>query len=338
MPKVSKKGGKLYVSTKALHKKHPHTKKTVKSKKEVAKIAKKVVINQMEMRRRETGILNIEYLDGVLSEGAPEEVFKGLNGRNPCNFVLNPLNYGWENDQSSPTSEHFIGKSITPRFLKTKLLFKFPSGDNCIREAMRVQLIWGFIKRPQMLTHYTTPKSTEVTINQLKVAALHQVEGQFDSEADQLKFHVKRPNNFIITGRRWVRPDRRHRIGLPQQYAFGAVGAQQPYIEGGPPDVKEVISWKMGKEWRLQKSGSLADNPDGAGVFWYNNESWQPFFVVYNPDFGNVRQAPENYSTPSPPGRPELEYPPGGGEDGEPVPEANRIQVEHNSCIWYNDG
>lgn len=291
--------------------------------KTVAKIAKQVVINNQEMLRRSSGIIKLSYLDGNKSDGPFEDTFEGLNTRGPLNFVLNPLNYGWENDQSSDTVDHFTGKGIHPRYLKTRMKFKFPSGDNAILNPMRLQLVWGFVKRPALLTPYTTPKSAEVTRNQLKEIFMHQVESNFDSPTDQLLFRVKKPNNYIITGKRWLKPDRRYRIGVPQHMALNVDGTVDPRSVGAPPDIMETISWKMGKEWRLQRSQAPTDDPYVNDVFWYNNEQWAPFFLVYNPDYCNVQQATGETC--------------GGGEDGEPVPEENRIKLEHNSCMWYTD-
>lgn len=312
--------------------------KKAPTKKQVAKIAKNVVINNQEMKRRETGVLHIQYTDGVGSPATPSTtVFKGLSGRSSANIILHPLNYGWEGIDSlnepgdDPNrSPHFVGKSINPRYLKTKLLFKFPTGPRAIEEAMRLQLVWGFVKKPFMLTPYTTPTQDDVTVLQMKEMLYHQIGREFDSPLDQLKFNVKRPNNYYITGRRWIKPDRRHRIGAPQNYVLGADNLPDVRSTGGPPIVKEVISWKMGKQWRLQKSGDLEEEDEN--VFYYNNENFIPFFLVYNPDFGNVRQDKANYDSDG-----ELEHEAGGGATGQPVPEENRIQVEHNSCMWYND-
>lgn len=317
---------------------HLKRKNPATTKKQVAKIAKAVVINNQEMRRRETGVFHIKYTDGVGSPGVPSTtVFKGLSARSPANVIMNPLNYGWEGPDSLNESgddatftPHFNGKGIHPRYLKTKLLFKFPVGERAIEEAMRLQLVWGFIKKPFMLTPYTTPQHDEVTLTELKTMVYNQIGREYDSPLDQLKFNVKRPNNYYITGRRWIKPDRRHRIGAPQNYVLGADGLPDPRSTGGPPQIKEVISWKMGKQWRLQKSGDLEDEDEN--VFYYNNENFIPFFVIYNPDYANLRQDPANYDSDG-----ELEHEAGGGATGQPVPEENRIQVEHNSCMWYND-
>ena len=333
-------GRSMKKHNKPTHKKTKNPKAT--TKKQVAKIAKAVVINNQEMRRRESLVYTVKYTDGVGSPTVPSTVsFNGLSARSPANIILNPLNYGWEGPDSinesgsEPNFEnpHFNGKGIHPRYLKTKLLFKFPKGDAAIEEAMRLQLVWGFVKKPFMLTPYTTPKADEATLSELKTMLYNQIGREFDSPLDQLKFNVKRPNNYYITGRRWIKPDRRHRIGAPQNYVLGADGAPDPRSTGGPPQIKEVISWKMGKQWRLQKSGDLEEEDEN--IFYYNNENFIPFFLIYNPDFANLRQDKANYEDDNRTIKPGMEG--GGGATGQPVPEENRIQVQHNSCMWYND-
>lgn len=297
-------------------------KKTRKpTKKLMLAIANRAVNRNTEMLRRETGVLNVQYKDGNEQDGPPTTVYKGLNTRGPFNFILNPLNYGWENDQSSETLDHFTGKGIHPRYLKTRLKFNFPGEDLSIVDPMRLQLVWGFVKRPIMLTQYTTPKVSQVTKLELETLFRQQVQPEFDNASDQMKFNVKRPTNYVITGKKWLKPDRRYRIGIPQQTTWVSDGTTaNPKILGSPPEILETITWKMGKEWRLAKSSSDEYESD---VFHYNNESWAPFIVVYSPDYCNVKQA-ENSTC-------------GGGSMGNPVPEPNRIQCQHNSCMWYTD-
>lgn len=294
-------------------------KKKPTTNKQVASIAKTVVKNNLEMLKRETGPKTIEYYDrNQAGTPSPGTVFKGLNTRTPFNFILNPLNYGWENDASSATKDHFVGKGIHPRYLKQRFLFQFPGGEQSIIEPVRIQLIWGFFKRPSMMTAYTTPKSTTVTKNEYVDLFRQQIYSDFDSKDDQMKFRTKRPTNYVITGKKWIKPDRRHRIGVPQQQSW-----HDQALVGNPPDVMETIQWKMGKEWRLQMSSTDEYESD---VYHYNNESWAPFAVIYNPDYCNVKQADDE-------GNPGC----GGGPSHDPVPEENRIQVQHNSCMWYND-
>lgn len=286
-----------------------------KDRSTVARIAKKVVLNNQEMRRRETGVIQVKYHDENRDTGEESGEYLGLNTRNPCNFVLHPLNYGWENDESSEVIDHFTGNGIQPRFLKTKLLYEFPGGTHSIIDPMRLQLVWGFIKKPFLLTQYTTPHRDSVETQELKDLGLYQVEDQFDSFNDQLKFHIKKPSNMVIVGRKWLHPDRRHRIGMPQQ-------ANVTQVVGSPPKVFETISWKMGPQWRLRKTTQSNGN-----VYWYNNEQYIPFWVTYCPDLASIKQA--NPEDPDPT--------PGGGEEGDPVPEENRIKCSHNSCMWYTD-
>ena len=283
--------------------------------KTIKAVATNVVKNNQEMLKRQVGPENLAYLDGNLDDGPPTTSYKGLNTRGPFNFILNPLNYGWENDDSSTASDHFTGKGIHPRYLKSRLKFSFPEGEQSIIKPMRIQLVWGFVKRPAMLTEYTTPKALKVSRLQLSQLFMHQVEPEFDQASDQMRFQTRRPTNYVITGKRWIRPDRRYRIGAPQQQSW-----HDQAIVGGPPEVMETISWKMGRQWRLQKSTTDEAETD---VFHYNNEQWAPFIVIYNPDYCNVKQAAGATC--------------GGGEEDNPVPEPNRIQCQHVHCMWYSD-
>jgi hypothetical protein len=178
---------------------------------------------------------------------------------------------------------------------------------------MRLQVIWGFCTNPAQFTPYTSPTDNTVTQAQFTQHVMQQIEDQWNSPDDQLEFADRNNSNLRILGKRWVRPDRTARIGLPQQYAFGAVGATQPYIEGGPPDVTMTLSWPMMRKWRLTKTSPS----DGSAAFFYNNQSWLPFTIVYSPDYDSVN--------------------PGDATEPEAIPEANRIQLQYCTCMWYQD-
>lgn len=261
----------------------------------------------LEMRRKKSAIFEVSYTDGP-----SEQVFKGLNTHNSFNAIINPLNYNWENDASSATLDQFSGKGVLPRYLKQKLLFEFPGNEASIIEPMRIQVIWGFITRPLQLNEYTSPKGSEVSRGQFVDLLTKQLEGFWNYSDDELSFRVKNKTNFKVLGKRWVRPDRRHRIGVPQQQSW-----HDQAIVGAPPKVAMSIKWPMNRPWRLTKSDDSEDYPQPANPFWYNNQQWVPFVVVYNPDYANVK--PDDDPT-------------------NPVPEAHRVQLKHCSCIWYTDG
>ena len=231
------------------------------------------------------------------------------------------MNYGWENDDSELVEgdDMFNGDSVTMQYLKTKMLFSFPTGEAGIKEPMRVQVIWGFITRPFMFTPYSTPAVGNVTVEQLKDLAKNQVEEYWNSKQDQLTFRKKQNENIRVIGKRWIRPDRTARIGVPQTPVTNASTGGS--MVGAPPDVRLDLSWPVkGQRWELTYTNATGDTGDygaaAASPQFFNNESWIPFFVVYSPDYDSVTPA---------------------GTPGHPVPEANRIQLSYSTACWYKD-
>lgn len=223
----------------------------------------------------------------------------GLSTTQSNNFILNPCNMEWYNTASGTAP--IDGSQIFCRYLKQKLLFKFPEKEQMIKLPMRVQVVWGFIKLPLSYTEYTTPKKDEATHTNIIQKAFEQIEQEWDEADDQLKFPDKRPQIFSIVGRKWVKPDRRHRIGMPQAANWASAG------EGGaPPDVKMTLSWPMNTKWTMERSTGMAS------TFRYNNQNYLPFTNIISYDFGNEE---------------------GSGSRTD----AQRIQCRHASCLWYQD-
>lgn len=224
----------------------------------------------------------------------------GLSATQSNNFILNPCNFEWSNLASGASPVD--GRQIFCKYLSQKLLFSFPEDEQAILKPMRVQVIWGFIKRPLSYTEYTTPKVDEVKKSEIINDVFKQVEQEWDSPDDQLTFKDRRPSVYKIVGRRWLKPDRRFRIGMPQT----ADPSHESYT-GAPPDVKMTLNWPMNHKWVLEKS-----TPYGETAFRYNNENYMPFTNIVSYDYGNET---------------------GTGNRTE----AQLIQCQHNSCLWYQD-
>ena len=266
----------------------------------------KMIASVAEMRRRESGLSTVSYANQGPQE---DQSYYGLATTQAINVVVDPLNYGWQNSTTDPGGavRQFRGKDIFVRYWKMKYKFDFPQGVDSIRHPMRLQLIHGFCTNPTQYTPYTSPTETAVTAAEYKAAILAQVEDSWNSPDDQLQFRIKNKSNIKVLGKQWIRPDRTHRIGLPQ-FARGD-GTDS---EGGPPDVTGTLSWPVQRKMRLQATNNGDDDAMN-----YNNESWVPFVIIYSPDFDSV-------------------YNPDDTEPRE-VPEDRRIQFQHNSCLWYQD-
>lgn len=269
----------------------------------------------VETRRRGGKSADIKTLYYAEQGEDEDENFNGLSTTQAINVIVDPLNYGWQNAVSDPggSNRDFRGKDIFIRWWKMKYKFDFPTGEKSIKLPMRVQLVWGFCTNPTQYTPYTTPTDGTVTDSTYTQHILAQIEDGFNSPDDQLEFRVKNKSNMRILGKKWIRPDRTARVGLPQMYSW-ATSTPGGELEGGPPDVTGTIEWPMNRKYRF----TYTDN--GAGVAMnYNNQSWIPFALVYMPDYDSI-----NY---------------GDTSKDEPwaIPEVNRIQFQHCSCVWYQD-
>jgi len=285
-----------------------HFKKRVVHKKKSNLQISKAISGVAEMRRRESGLSSISYANQGPQE---DETYLGLSTTQSSNIIVDPLNWGWQNNTSNPTgaTRDFRGKDIFVRYHKMKYKFDFPMGDDSIRSPMRLQLVWGFCTNPTQYTPYTTPTESTVSQSTYESAILAQVEDSFNSPDDQLLFRIKNKSNVRILGKKWIRPDRTARVGVPQV----PIWASGSTIEGGPPDVTGTISWPCNRKMRLTYT-----NGGGLGVPGnFNNESWIPFVMIYSPDYDSVYNPTDT--------------------EGREVPEDRRIQFQHNSCLWYQD-
>lgn len=296
-----------------------HKSSKIKSKKKLKKKpkfnSKKTKSNKLaaivETRRRGGKAADIKTFYYTEQGENQDEDFNGLSTTQAVNVIPNLLNYGWQNAQSDPGGavRDFRGKDIFIRWWKMKYKFDFPQGEKSIKLPMRIQLVWGFCTNPTQYTPYTTPAENTVTAAEYTQHVLSQIEDGFNSPDDQLEFRVKNKSNMRILGKKWIRPDRTARVGLPQQQSW-----HNAAIEGGPPDVTGTIEWPMNRKYRF----TYTNNGTGDAMN-YNNQSWIPFALIYMPDYDSI-----NY---------------GDTDDDEPwaIPEVNRVQFQHCSCVWYQD-
>lgn len=267
----------------------------------------------VETKKKASGLEEIAYLQ---EQNGETKLVKGLSTESPENMIVNPLNFSWQTTIPGTRISPIDGREIFVRYLTTKLLFKFPKNDESIRLPMRLQLVHGFVKRPFSATAYTTPSLLNLTQSEYIQKVIQQTGTMFDEPEDQLQFKDRRKNVIRIIGRRWLRPDRRYRIGIPQSATWNSSNGYLQ-VEGAPPDIKATIKWPMKKKWKMETASDQGSYPDQPDPFLFNNEQEIPFFLVYSPDYMNIK----------------------GWGDSTPqnVPEDRRIHCTHSSCMWYQD-
>lgn len=208
---------------------------------------------------------------------------------------------------SGPTCR---GRDVFSKLTAMKLRFDFPENDVMIRTNYTPpQVIHGWVKKTMFKTSDTTPIPIDVTeqtfIDQIKAV----MENQFDDANDKLDFVDRRNTEYIILGRKNIKPDRRKMIEPPPQ----VVSSQDPAVDhyrGALPPVFYTIKWNVNRKIGLQMSMKWVDAAGQGPPRFYPADCWLPFCVVYNPSFAKQNQA--------------------SGDAG-------KISVSYNSVHYYTD-
>lgn len=253
-------------------------------------------------------------------DSGAEEVF--LSDAVSGTSIINPCNYGYVNGTAD---YNVIGDEMTCKYLTQKLRFRFPEDDKAIVKPYRIQVIHGFITRPAGFTPFdevlggdSATYGTSATISRKQY--IHRVTkcvtAPWNEEEDFIDFRTKQKSIYRIIGKRWVRPDRRFMIPMPTN-----ANASSGSLDGSVPDVTMTLTWPVkGRKWRLTHStdtndpgeGGPAPTPGTAQPFYYNNENWIPFTVIYCPDFANIVDAGNSDNT-------------------------KKVSLTHNSKLWFTD-
>lgn len=212
--------------------------------------------------------------------------------------------------------DQFIGDSIFAKYCTMKMKLTFPGGIHAIEQNFRMRVIHGWMTAPIALPRNGSfapqlPNRDEPTVTQLHQLVSDRVIADFDTPFKSLEFRDKERKIYKIEGQRWVRPDRTGQIGHPQDASIIVDQAVvEEYQIGQPPDWSHTITWRPMRKVPLTES-----KLQGEDEFWYPNESWIPFVLVYTP---NIASYPRDPVT------------------GNPDPLAV-INVQYNDCLWFTD-
>lgn len=201
----------------------------------------------------------------------------------------------------------FLGDSVFSKYIKMKLLFRFPRDEYSIRKNYRIQLIHGWVTSPYALTNTAgtqyAPIRGSVTSTELETILASKIADSFNAPGDELAFREKEKKIYKIEGKQWLTPDRNGQIGFAQQ--FGRYAAETDHLIGGIPDIKRSLTWKPMRKVALDLS-----QPNGEAAFHFPNQAWVPFVHIYCPEFGNVASTTNT---------------------------AYHVQLRANDCHWYTD-
>lgn len=202
------------------------------------------------------------------------------------------------------------GRDVFSKLTAMKLRFDFPENDHMIRTNYTPpQVIHGWVKKTMFKTSDTSPIPIDVVeqtfIDQIKAV----MENQFDDANDKLDFVDKRTTEYVILGRKNIKPNRNKMIE-PHPQIISSQDPATDHYRGALPPVFHTIKWNVNRKIGLQMSMKWVDSAGQGPPRFYPATCWIPFCVVYNPSFGK-----QNASDPP----------------------AGQIAVSYNSVHYYTD-
>lgn len=187
------------------------------------------------------------------------------------------------------------GRDVYSKLTAMKMRFVFPEDGYSIQDNYTAPIVYyGWLKKTMFKTGDTTPTPQNVT-RQTFVDMLNQsLENQFDQANDKLDFRDRRPSEYVIVGKRHIRPNKNKSIGLEPlitgDVATGGPANGQPIsdatgVRGGLPPVFHTIKWNVNRKIGLQATNSWLTGGGTDESRFYPADCWLPFVVIFNPSF-----------------------------------------------------
>lgn len=201
---------------------------------------------------------------------------------------LFPL-WSYMNPVQGITEKDMIGRTLTAKYLTCKVQFEWPEFPQL--KNPRYYLIHGWMKVPPNLTLYTVPKKAEFTRGNLSQHIENHIKSFFDQNDKEefLTFKEKISKDFITLGYKRIRTNRNEHGGVNPSAVANATTPSQPVIAGQNPIITTTLKWNLNNRKIKYTKGTNNDTVITAGIpFFYDNRGWQPFFMYYCPDAGDV--------------------------------------------------
>lgn len=317
-----KRTPRMFQKTSTFYKKRPMVRTTRKGAYKPAR--KRAMVNRrnplVETKQLDT-LTQITRM-GIVGEGQTEGIrntLLPLELSNATAFNILPIWPYYKNQHGLHEGE-VIGSSIFSKYLKCKLEFELPMGDNLIRHPAEVYLIHGWITQPTGATAHTTPSDKNMTPGFFMNHIDDQLQQYFNGRLDKLEIIPKRTSNLKIEGYRKLKVKERSNLGVNTgQFESGL----NDTLYGAKPLINMNCEWKCMKKIHLQHGADVEVVGPGGQIteFRYPNWSWIPFVVVYSPTYQSFTD-----NVPGPGLNPI--YPPGV----EP-----KLKVRYNTIHYYTD-
>lgn len=200
------------------------------------------------------------------------------------------------------------GRDVYVKLTAMKLKFTFPQNIYSIRQAYTPpEVIHGWVKKTMFKTSLTTPTPANVNRDHFVAMINAELTAQFNENNDKLDFADRRPTQYVILGRKKIRPNRNKSI-TSDDYLKGVANVSLPTsgentapLPGGGdealsvlktlPPVFHTVRWKVNRKIGLQEttawSGAQNDNR------FYPSDCWIPFCIVFNPSYSRQINDPD---------------------------------------------
>lgn len=215
--------------------------------------------------------------DTIRLTTSPLSLSNGVVG-NVTEMNLLPI-FAFYNMNKGLEPSDMIGSSVYSRYLKTKLEFELPKGDNAIRHPCDVYVIHGFVTQPLGYTLNTAPTANTAERSSLQNHIRDQVLQYFNQRLDKLEFIPKRTSNIKILGYRKLRVQNSAQLGVDTAVAASSMATN--YV-GAKPLINMTCNFPMKRKVHYVEGTS-----NNSLQYHYPNYAWLPFIAIYNPTAGD---------------------------------------------------
>lgn len=254
-------------------------------KKKNGKIKKKPLVKAraalVEVKKRDATEIALKNInpDGTEGNHYPVHSLRHTIPNNDAVFVFDLP--AWNRQSHGFEDHNCVGNSIFMKWLDFRVQFDFPTGTDAIVNPIRLYLVHGWLKKVIGATDNTTPNRGAVTQTAMRTNLYTQLAEYFDEKTDFLIPRDLGASNIKINGYKRIAPDRNQNIA-------GGAGWYNPSY------INRKIKFTLNRKMELTEGLAEATNYPAATHDTQNlyiNNSWQPFVLLYSPDFNTMRNA-----------------------------------------------
>ncbi len=197
--------------------------------------------------------------------------------------------WSYINPNQGFTEHDMVGQFTVPKFLKMKLSLRPPKAyaaqpaPGSVRDASpRLYVIHGWMTNPTNANAFTTPTREAMTRALFTEHMVNHISQKWKNTGRQnsLEFREQTQLDINVLGYKRIRNPKDDNISVPIQGQAISVGTSTTV--GQQPVVEFSIDWKLKNRKVKYVKGTQGQVTDVD--FYYPNDSWIPFVLIYQPD------------------------------------------------------